>query len=479
MCQCNFQIDRLSNYQIIFMIIYNKRISGFLPHLLGANFFLFLLTSISISFTSCDESSVVGLDVQPANDLLNVAYLDTTTLITKTVKVDSLRTDESLIITADALLGMYIDPIFGTASASFYTQLRLPTNAPSFGTIPVVDSAVLSLVYDTTYYGKRLRAMQTVNVYEVSEDIKIENSYYSNNTVAYYPTALANFSFIPEPTKIVTVLNEPAKQRLRIPLDPNFWTAIISDPLKLTDNATFQAAMKGLYITTELTQGLLDNGNILHFKLADAQSKLTLYYHNSSDPNNDSLKYDLGLNSVGRFSHFTHDYSGVDASLHAQLSTSPPPQNETVFIQGMAGVKTDIEFPYIMNWIKSGLIAVNKAELVIKVDIGLTPNYQLDTFAAPTRLVLFGVNDDGTNYLLPDYSEGDSYFGGTYNSTTHEYRFNIARYIQQILTGKRKNNGLQLLASGGAINANRVVIGGGASSSAYRMKLNISYTKLQ
>ena len=83
--------------------MYNKRMSKILPRLLvGAKFFLVLLLSISISITSCDESSVVGLDVQPANDLLNVNYQDTTTLITKTVKVDSLRTDEALLISADA-----------------------------------------------------------------------------------------------------------------------------------------------------------------------------------------------------------------------------------------------------------------------------------------------------------------------------------------------------------------------------------------
>lgn len=465
------------------MVLNNKRISEILPRLLGAKFFLILLVSISISITSCDESSVVGLDVQPANDLLNVDYQDTTTLITKTLKVDSLRTDETLIITADALLGIYQDPVFGEATASLYTQLRLPTNNPLFGTSPVIDSVVLSLVYDPAYYGKRQRVEQKVNVYQVLEDIKGENSYYSNKTLTVNALDLANnYGFVPEPSKSITILNEVLKPQLRIPLDTAFGQTILSNQTtaNLASNAAFQSFMKGLYITTKNTAGLnYSEGNILHFKMADAQSKLTLYYHNVSD---DSLKYDLSLGSVARFSFFTHDYStGIDANLAAQLSTTPPPpaQNDVVFIQAMAGVKTTIELPYLMNWINAGAIAINKAELVIKAD--LTPNatYLLDTFAAPTKLVLFGINDDGTNYVLPDANEGDNYFGGTYNSTTHEYRFNIARYIQQVLTGKRKNNGLHLLAGSGAINANRVVIGGGGSSSLYRMKLNIGYTKLQ
>jgi hypothetical protein len=424
---------------------------------------------------------VVGLDVQPANDLLSVDYQDTTTLITRTVSVDSLRTDETLIITADALFGIYQDPVFGEATASLYTQLRLPTNNPVFGTNPLIDSVVLSLVYDPAYYGKRQRVEQKVNVYEVAEDIKGENSYYSNNTLTVNTLDLANnYGFIPEPSKSVTILNELLKPQLRIPLNASFWQTIITNQptINLASNTAFQSFMKGLYITTETTTVLNSaEGNILHFKMADAQSKLTLYYHNDTD---DSLKYDLGLGSVARFSNFTHDYSaGIDANLAAQLSTSPPPpvQNDVVFIQSMAGVKTSIELPYLVNLVNAGAIAINKAELVIKVD--QTAIYQLDTFAAPTKLVLFGINDDGTNYVLPDANEGDNYFGGTYNSTTHEYRFNIARYIQQVLTGKIKNNGLHLLAGSGAINANRVVIGGGGSSSLYRMKLNIGYTKLQ
>ena len=467
------------------MILYSIGTYKNLPRMAGANFFLILLVSFSISFTSCDESSVVGLDVQPANDLLNVSYIDTTTLFTKTVKIDSLRTDESLIITADALIGKYLDPVFGTATASLYTQLRLPTNAPTFGTSPLIDSVILALVYDTACYGKKQRVQQNVNVYEVTEPILMESSYFSNKTLTYNTaTDLANnYGFIPKPFTSFTISYVLLKPQLRIPLNLAFGQTILdyqnNGGANLISNAAFQAVMKGLYITTEGTALTnIGDGNIMHFKMAEAQSKLILYYHNSSEPSNDSLKYDLSLGSVARFTHFYHDYSaGIDGNLATQLGSSPSVQNDAVFIQSMAGVKTKIEMPYIMNWVKSGPIAINKAELVIKVDLGAT--YQLDTFAAPARVVLFGINDDGSNYILSDYSEGDSYFGGQYNRTTHEYHFNIARYIQQVLTGKRKNNGLELLASGGQINANRLVIGGGGSASAYRMKLNISFTKLQ
>ncbi len=463
------------------MIIDNKRIFQFLPlrnsHLEGANFFLIFIVSILISLTSCDESSVIGLNVQPVNDLLNVAYIDTTTLITKTLRADSLRTDEILIFTGDALLGKYRDPVFGTATASLFTQLGLTTFSPTFGTNPSIDSVVLSLVYDPAYYGKTKRARQKVNVYYLAEDLNNTISYYSNNTLNIFSSDLANnYVFVPHPTDSIHFPNQVLKPQLRIPLDKNnIGQFILDHPSDLVSNASFQSLIKGLYITTENTTGLgIGEGNILHFKLADAQSLLTLYYHNAS---NDSLHFDLNLGNVARFSHFSHDYSTIDANLASQLSVTAPQQNDAAFIQSLAGVKTKIEFPYIMNWVKSGATAVNKAELVVKIDMGAT--YQLDTFAAPAQLVLFGINDDGTDYVLPDYAEGSIYFGGVYNSTSHEYRFNIARYIQQVLTGKKSNTGLHLLASNGALSANRVVIGGGKKSSPYQMKLNIAYTKLK
>jgi hypothetical protein len=79
---------------------------------------------------------------------------------------------------------------------------------------------------------------------------------------------------------------------------------------------------------------------------------------------------------------------------------------------------------------------------------------------------------------VPDYNEGSSYYGGAYNSTTKEYRFNIARYIQQILADKRNSNGIYLITQNGAVTASRLVLGGGDASSAFQMKLNITYTKL-
>lgn len=459
-----------------------------LSRAIGTKFFFILTIGASICLTSCDESSVVGLDVQPENDLLNVGYQDTTSVFTKTQKGDSLITDESLITSGVGLIGKYIDPTFGPSTASMYTQVRLPSNiaATTFGTNPICDSIILALVYEGTSYGKKERKQQKLSVYQVTEAMSTASTYYSNTTLSKAGvdlTAANGYVFTPRPkdsvnTYTITGLSR-LKPQLRTLLDPSFGQLLLNNQTtgNLANDAAFKSFFNGIYITTENTTGLLaDEGNILHFKMGE--SKITLYYHNSNATNNDTLSYDFSLGTVARFNHFDHDYSasGVNSLLDGQINTTPPAQNATVFVQGMAGVRTKITFPYLMNWVSGGLIGVNKAELLINVDTSLA-TYNIDTFAAPTAFVLFGINDDGTTYVIPDAFEGGTYYGGSLNSTTVQYKFNIARYIQQVLDGKRNNNGLYLIASNGAVNANRVVIAG-ATSTTRPMKLNITYTKL-
>lgn len=447
----------------------------------GAKFFLIPLVGLALAVSSCNKSSELGLEVQPVGSQLNVGWADSTTLVTRTIREDSLHTDASVIVTADALIGTYNDPIFGRANAALYTQMRLPSNSPSFGTNPVCDSVVMSLTYDPTWYGRKERRVQTINVYQLSEEVSTVSDYYSNASLMKNSNDLAgSLQFMPRPTDSITVLGVRQKPQLRVPLQTNFGQTILNNQSSgvLANSAVFQAFSKGLYITMENTPPFASGyGSILHFKMADPYTKITIYYHNSNATNNDSLNYDIQLSSVARFSAFSHDYSTAYPYLQQQLSATPPAQDTVLFVQSLAGVKAKIDLPYLKNWNDRGHIAINKAELVIKIDT--THLYQLDTFPAPAGLALFGITaGTNTNYVIPDAYDVNEVYGGTYNNTTKSYTFNIERYVQQILNGTRENTGLYLAATGGAVNANRVVLGSAASTDYKKMKLNITYTKL-
>lgn len=442
-----------------------------------AKLFLILLAGLAITWVSCKkETDIIGIDVQPPNDLIGVEFQDTTTLITKTIPADSLRTDETLITTGDVLIGSYTDPIFGLTHASLYTQLALTTNSVSFGTNPQVDSVVLSIVYNSSYYGRTYKAPQTVKVYKLTQAFNSDSAYFSNTSMSKESTDLANgYTFTPRPSDSVLVSGQKLKPQLRIPLDNSFGHALLTEGAPYyTTNDVFLTYLKGIYITTEGTFPANTEGNILYFKAGDSYSKLTVYY-------NDSLSYDFKLKDVERFNRFEHDYtpSNITPDLAAQLGPNPPAQNANLFIQSMAGLKAKIEMPYLTNWPNKERIVINKAELVIKLNTSAM--YQLDSFAAPSKLVLIGISDTGTDYILPDAgsNERPGYYGGSLDTVNYEYRINISRYVQQVLSGAKPNNGMHLVASSAQINGNRVVIGGGAATgNMYQMKLNIAYTKL-
>lgn len=459
-------------------------------------FFLILFASISIVQLSCNKASEVGLNVQPSTDLLYVNYIDTTLLITRTVKEDSLRTDQNQLMAGYGLLGKYIDPVFGMSNSSIYTQVKLPTSisATSFGRSPSCDSVVLSLIYDAPCYGKKIRKTQTVNVYELLNGISSGTSYYSTNSMLHTGVDLANYSFTPRPTDSVLVSGVKSKPQLRIPLNVAFGQNILNNQStgNLINNAAFQNFMKGFYITTEHTTGLATSeGNIMRFLMG--ASSMTIYYNYTGKTIITSVKpinlqvdstwytnYVFSLGSVSRHQNFSHDYTTVsNIDLAAQLSSNPPSQNNTVYIQSMAGLKTKVEMPTLMDWVKNGAVAINKAVLVIKMDSSQA-TYQVDTFTRPNALIPFGINDDGTSYVLPDYLSAPGWADGNYNAGTHEYNLIVSRYIQQILDGTRKNNGFYITIPhiSAATTPSRVIIGGGASGNPYRMKLNISYTKL-
>jgi hypothetical protein len=462
---------------------YKKGIKDLPPRLVEANFFLIISVCTVVLMTSCNNSSIIGLNVQPNNIQLNVNFIDTTTLITKTVLTESIETDQLVTqnITSDALIGTYLDPVFGKTNASLYTQLRLYSFNPSFGNNPHIDAVILSLVYDSAYYGQTPFVPQNINVSRINATFNNATAYYSNDSLSVGPDLASNLSFIATPFDSLRISGTALSPQLRIPLELSFGQDILNQQgsPNLADSASFQNYLQGLYITTQNTTGLnTGEGNILSFKMADAGTGLTLYFHNDSSTASSSVSFSFFFNTVSRFSNFKHNYSISDPILASQLGNTPPAQNDVVFIQPMAGTRVKIEMPYLMNWLSDGKIAINQAELVVKINIA--SSYPLTPFSPPTNLTLYGINDDGSVYTLPDtyLNYNPTYSGGVFDPSVYEYSFNIARYIQQVLDGKLHNNGIYLTVYNEFINPQRIVVGGGGKNSLYQMKLKITRTKL-
>jgi len=136
-------------------------------------------------------------------------------------------------------------------------------------------------------------------------------------------------------------------------------------------------------------------------------------------------------------------------------------------------LKVRFKFPHIKNFASGGGVSINKAELVIPVQDNSAP------FLNHQSLLTFGVDSAGGEAVIPDLLESNSYYGGTFNTTDANYKFNIGRYIQRLISGKIANDyGLSLVSSGGSVNAFRTIIPGTASPG-NKIKLKITYSKLE
>lgn len=417
------------------------------------------------------DESFIGRELQ--NEDLNVSKIDNFTILTHTTLADTLRADEISIST----LGSMNDMVMGKTNSSFFTQLRIPVDNVNFsGTGPltniILDSVVLSLEYED-HYGS-LNA-QNFEVYEVNEEIEIDSAYYNGKSFTNLGTNLVQPGIgtqTPDPNSIVYADGDTLPAQLRLKLANSFGQTILNESgnSTLSDNESFSQFMKGIEVKVNNPGQNTGEGAILLFDLLSANSKVTLYYRDTAEK--DTTKFELLINTfTARVNLNTHDYTGTQVA--AQISDSTLGQNE-VYIQGLQGVKTEVNFDDILRLRDSGII-INKAVLTMPVDFTTGSSFE------PNPQLLVIRNEEGNKFLIPDQTmfagtAGLANVGGEWNEDDSQYEFVITRYINNILNGKFPNNNLTLETVSSMVTPNRAVFFG-HNSVMNKPKLTITYTK--
>jgi hypothetical protein len=432
-----------------------------------------------LALFSCKKDPYeIGIALLPPTDTLNVRSTDTCTVEAFSMVQDSMRTDKSTSL----IMGSMLDPVFGKITSSVYAQPRLQTEGVDFGTHPVLDSLVLMMFYNG-YYGDTL-TRQNLKVYEIFEDFVYDSVFFSNNSLGTYPTLLANKDYIPNITDSVSVGGEKVAAHLRVNLSnltQYLGNKILQTPAStLASNSTFIKFMKGLYLQSTPVSG---KGAIMNYSIANGISKLVVYYHNGDDPADDSLHYDLPINeSSARFEHVDHSgYLDASQDLKQQIINHDSAQgSKQLFLQGMAGVKIKLKFPYMKNFGMGKVVAINEALLELK-------NMETDTtYAPPPSLVMIRQDSVGRIGYLVDENEGSGYFGGTYSKSARSYQFRITQHMQKVIQDAYTNHfDLYIVVNNpikSILTPNRIVINGSnplnPADNANRLRLKVTYTVL-
>jgi hypothetical protein len=437
-----------------------------------------LSASFLLAFYSCRQDE----EKLKPDFVKNIAYTqfnNQTEIQTKTLRSDSILADR----VAQGLAGIYRDSVFGLSRAALHVQPRLATNFLTLGQAGetlVTDSLVLSLQYNGIYGDSSIQ--QTLEVYRIDEVLDISENYPSNTVIETQAAVLGTKTFRPDLENELRI-NSPnstggmdtlnVQPELRIRLDNAFGDEILSKSgqSELENNSNFAAFFNGLKVMPP--QGTVVNNNeaaILYFALTASATKMSLYYSTIST-NGDTTKrviaFPINSSSV-RFNTFEHDYSGSEVESQLNQATA---DSVYTYTQAMAGVETLISFPSLVEKYKDSNIVVNKAELVLPTADGSYAKYG---FAS--SLIVASKDDMGNLEFIPDYFEGESYFGGFYDPITQSYRFNVGRYVQGLLNGTINSDGLTLLLTGSAVKAERAVIFGPKNLNR-QIRLNLYYSK--
>lgn len=436
---------------------------------------LYSLLAVGLfSAMGCSKSTDLGLSLveQEQSTILST---DTSTLIMTTL--EAIRTPTQA--RSQMICGAYDDPEWGSSSASIYMNFRLNSTNATFPNA-VFDSLVLVMAYETTnHYGelnenKPTTTVQSWDVLRVSEDIVDGTTYYSDKTFTTSDVLKGGFQFQPNDTLRRKIGNDSIPY-LSIRLDDAAGVALGQTFLNpqggavdiYNSNTDFKNWFKGLHIRP--TAGAANN-SIVSFKSRNNNTKLVVYYTDTTGGGSEQKTFEFLTNEDAEvFSGFEHTHP---AALTDNLVT-----DTVTYIQGLDGLHTKVELPYVHN---VGNVIINKAEIVFTVADTGTTAYPVPPLIVAKRKDTNGdliVIDDVLTSLTrtPDYR----FFGGSYEqntaTNTYVYRMHIAEEMQSIIDGTRSERAIYLTTPS-ALHPDRVKLVNHQGFS--KPILYLTYTKL-
>lgn len=309
---------------------------------------------------------------------------------------DTIRTDAFKLLnfissgstSSTAVLGAFDENQFGKQKASYFTQVRLASYNPDFGTNAVVDSVVLVLkpiyrsdslvatttdenyiypdgninakkvvsTYPVTKFGKAKKNL-TLEVYEVKDFMNGYNDIvYSNKNFQTYSPLLGskeikngnvssvsitkdsdNSQIFPSTISLAT----PAPS-LRIQLSPSIFQSKIIDKKgqpELSDLSNFIRHFKGLKISVAEDDGYL-------FQFTPDDMELIMYYKNDKlvDGVNTrpQTKYDFTIKGTNMHSGY-YEYNRAGAKINNYTGNTSI-GDKKLYAQGMGGNSIGIKF---------------------------------------------------------------------------------------------------------------------------------------
>jgi hypothetical protein len=474
-------------------------------------FLTFLTFSASLIFLvsnySCNKikSTDIGTDLLPIID--NIITFDTTLEVTTENGLVSDTALPSILSvyeggTPELIAGQINNDVqFGKTSASMFFQF-LPSGFPvTFQVLDslYLDSVVLCMSWNGMVYGDT-NQIQKFNVFELDSTLRSDSTYKTNFTTTY-KALLGSKTFAPSILNdSLKLLGQSLANQLRIPLNKSFGEALLH-PNSINNNpllsdSLFRSFSKGFAVVPDVNT--TSANAIMGFNLGDSNSYIKLYYRYDTASSKDTASIVLRYTTTtGYANNISRNYNNSAAQNSFKAG-----QDSVVYIQTSPGTNCAIRIPALDIFkAKKGNVVIHKAELSMQQ----IPSFgqQDDVFSAPDIIYAdyFDSASKSLNpFILDGFSQGSyspallggakKIVNGPLGASIAEYKFNLSRYLQGIVTRNYPNNiiylsapnyiqynKLYILQKANVLAKGRVKLGGG-NNKTQKMSLRIVYSKL-
>ncbi|SHG59942.1 DUF4270 domain-containing protein [Flavobacterium defluvii] len=350
-------------------------------------------------------------------------------------------------------LGIYDNPVFGTTTANYNTQVGLSAYAPSVGEDPVIQSVVLSIPYfshvkTTNTDGTHVYELDSIygspngklklSVYE--SGYQMRSSYYDNGSQfaqLYYTNqtefedakkpyaatgkplndgnVLENSEFYFDAKEITDITKDKDGKEVKTLVAPemrlNLNKAFFQDKIlkapkeKLSAADVFQDYFKGLYFKVERSEASpLSNMALMDF----SKGKITINYKAKTDITTDEPTVtedrSIVINLTGSNVNLLQDVKDADYQ-NAVASHNVTNGDRNLYLKGGQGSLAIIElkdFASKLEEIRTNKWLVNEANLVFHIDaVKMAKKTGDEQAQEPKRVYLY---DFTNSTVLLDYS---------------------------------------------------------------------------
>ena len=419
----------------------------------------------------------IGVGLPDANANTGAYLVDTLTIKASTVLRDSIITSSS----SSLLVGRYVDPQLGTITAKSYVSFGLNGTFALDQTM-VADSLVLvikplpsaaissttaysELNNPNTRYGDTTKTQTLVDVHRLNSFIASTARGYSSPKLTPMPIgSRVRAASSNDDLKKVIRRARPNLPSLRLRLNNAFRDELMASAK--SRSITTQEQLDVLYPGLALLPDAADNAALVQFDATATTSGLILYYHDPIDPST-PLNYSFST-STGR--HFYQTELDASATVLAPLTTSLNPTSlqqlistrtaQQVYIQGLLGLQTKLEIPYLTNLRNFGKnLIITSAVMTAEIPNNTSGAYT--NLLPPPKLTVTTTdqgNHQGTTTIQGGvaYSTAVSSLAGI---SQPGYSWSVLNYCQAVLNNQTVNNGM-LVNTATPLLPERVVLGG-------------------